>query len=86
MTYYEQALKLDRELGYQLGIARELMNIGTLHVQQQHFVEAESLLIEAIALLQQLGHPKVEQAQTWLVLARTGRGKSDRSSSRYRGK
>jgi tetratricopeptide (TPR) repeat protein len=70
LDFYEQALVLDREIGHQAGVARELMNMGALYVEQQSFVQAEALLVEAVTLLQTLDSPQKTQAEAWLRRAK----------------
>ena len=72
LDYYEHALALDRETGHRAGMARELMNIGALYVEQHRFAEAEPILVQAVESLEVLGSPQAKQSLAWLARARAG--------------
>jgi tetratricopeptide (TPR) repeat protein len=51
LMFYKRALALERELGYQVGVATELANIGLILVDQGQHERAVPILAESLAIL-----------------------------------
>lgn len=72
----EKALDIFRRLGDLRAVARALMNLGTLALEQAEYVEATGHLREAERVLAELGHDD-ETASTRNLLAWTAIGQGD---------
>lgn len=48
LKYYEESLRIFREIGWQLGIMANLLNIGSLHAKLQHVDRAWKYLRAAL--------------------------------------
>jgi len=66
---YEEALKVDKQLGDVRSQAVVLTQLGTLALKQQDYAEAEPRYTEALALFRSLGEPAME-AVVWHQLGR----------------
>ena len=76
LQYYEEALKIDTQLGDQSGITIRLNNIASIHYEQGEYDEALEKFQHGLKIAEQLQQKSGQATQNWwigLIYSRLGK-------------
>ena len=63
MACYQRAIQTHREIGSRLGLAETLGHLGDTHLAAGNPAEARTAWVEALAILDDLGHPDADRVR-----------------------